>query len=349
MSTPAAADTSLTPEFEEHRRALTGYCYRMLGSGSEAEDAVQETMVRAWRNADRLQAHGALKSWLHRIATNVCLDMLQTPQRRALPMDLGPASGADAFLGQTLPEDAWVQPIADGRVLPDASDPANVAQARDTLRLAFVAALQHLPPRQRAVLILCEVLQWRAAEVAELLETTVASVNSALQRARATLASLELELDGPDGQASLPAEQEELLARYVDAFERYDIEELVGLLHEDATFSMPPFPLWLRGREEAGRFMLGQGAGCRGSRLLRLRANGNPAAAIYHPKPGGVYEPWAVVVLETSEGRIGALHHFIGPHVFADFGLPARLEAQHFGEAGQLDEATQVGGGAGHP
>jgi RNA polymerase sigma-70 factor (ECF subfamily) len=331
MPTDAAASAVLTPQFEEHRRALTGFCYRMLGSGSEAEDAVQETMVRAWRNADRLQAHGAMKSWLHRIATNVCLDMLQGPQRRALPMDLGPSASADSALGQTLPEHAWVQPIADGRVLEDAGDPAQVAEARETLRLAFVAALQHLPPRQRAVLILCEVLHWRAAEVAELLETTVASVNSALQRARATLGSLDLSLDGPQPAEPLPAEQEELLARYVDAFERYDIAELVTLLHEDATFSMPPFPLWLRGREEAGRFMLGQGAGCRGSRLRTTRANGNPAAAIYHPKPGGFYEPWALVVLETSDGRIGGLHHFIGPAVFEQFGLPLRLQAEDFG------------------
>jgi RNA polymerase sigma-70 factor (ECF subfamily) len=325
MTSDAGASAVLTPQFEEHRRALTGYCYRMLGSGSEAEDAVQETMVRAWRNADRLQAHGALKSWLHRIATNVCLDMLQGPQRRALPMDLGPSAGADSFLGQTLPEHAWVQPIADGLVLPDAADPAQVAEGRETLRLAFVAALQHLPPRQRAVLILCEVLQWKAAEVAELLETTVASVNSALQRARATL---DLSVDSPEAPAALPAEEAELLSRYVDAFERYDISTLVTLLRDDATFSMPPFPLWLRGREEAGRFMLGQGAGCRGSRLLSTRANGNPAAAIYHPKDGGVYEPWALVVLETSRGQIAGLHHFIGPAVFEQFGLPPRLHAE---------------------
>jgi RNA polymerase sigma-70 factor (ECF subfamily) len=323
----ASEPAALTSEFEAHRRALTGYCYRMLGSGSEAEDAVQETMVRAWRSADRLQVHGALKSWLHRIATNVCLDMLQTPQRRALPMDLGPSSGADGALGSPLPEHAWVRPIADARVLPEDDDPAAVAQARETLRLAFVAALQHLPPRQRAVLILCEVLQWRAAEVAELLETTVASVNSALQRSRATLASLDLQVDGP-AAAALPADEEALLARYVDAFERYDIDELVSLLHEDATFSMPPFPLWLQGREEAGRFMLGTGSGCRGSRLLRTRANARPAAAIYHPKPGGAYEPWAVVLLETSEGRIDGLHHYIGPSIFAELGLPPRLSVE---------------------
>ncbi len=348
MPTDVTAGTLQMSQFEEHRRALTGFCYRMLGSGSEAEDAVQETMVRAWRNADRLQAHGALKSWLHRIATNVCLDMLQGPQRRALPMDLGPSAGADSPLGTTLPEHAWVQPIADGRVLEDAGDPAQVAEGRETLRLAFVAALQHLPPRQRAVLILCEVLHWRAAEVAELLDTTVASVNSALQRARATLASLDLSVDGAAGApAALAGDEQELLARYVDAFERYDIDELVALLHEDATFSMPPFPLWLRGREEAGRFMLGQGAGCRGSRLLTTRANGHPTAAIYHPKEGGFYEPWAIVLLEMSDGRIDGLHHFIGPQVFAEFSLPLRLQAEDFVQAGEQDQAPQVVAGAG--
>jgi RNA polymerase sigma-70 factor (ECF subfamily) len=318
------AGPSLEAELESHRRALTGFCYRMLGSGSEAEDAVQETIVRAWRAADRLQAREALKSWLYRIASNVCFDMLQGAQRRAVPMDLSPSSDADGALGQGLPEHAWVQPIADARVLAPGADPAEVADARETLRLAFVAALHHLPPRQRAVLILREALRWQAAEVAELLETSVASVNSALQRARATLASLDLDLD-TSGPTPVDADQQELLARYVDAFERYDITSLVSLLHEDATFSMPPFPLWLSRAEEAGRFMLGQGIHCKGSRVLAIAANGGPAAAIYHPAPDG-YEPWAIVVVETSGGRIAGLHHFLFPHLFAEFGLPARLE-----------------------
>jgi RNA polymerase sigma-70 factor, ECF subfamily len=319
------AGPSLEEELESHRRALTGFCYRMLGSGSEAEDAVQETIVRAWRAADRLQAREALKSWLYRIASNVCFDMLQGAQRRAVPMDLSPPSDADGALGHGLPEHAWVQPIADSRVLAPGADPAEVADARETLRLAFVAALHHLPPRQRAVLLLQEVLRWQAAEVAELLETSVASVNSALQRARATLASLDLDLDAGT-PAPVEAEQQELLARYVDAFERYDMTSLVSLLHEDATFSMPPFPLWLSRAEEAGRFMLGQGIHCKGSRVLAIAANGGPAAAIYHPAPDG-YEPWAIVVVETSGGRIAGLHHFLYPELFAEFGLPPRLEA----------------------
>jgi RNA polymerase sigma-70 factor (ECF subfamily) len=295
----------------------------MLGSGSEAEDAVQETMVRAWRAADRLEQRAALKAWLYRIASNVCFDMLQASQRRARPMDLGPASAADAALGAGLPEESWVQPIADARVLPAEADPAELADARETLRLAFVAALQHLPPKQRAVLVLREVLRWQATEVAELLETSVASVNSALQRARATLESLDLDTSGPPSVAS--EDQQELLNRYVDAFEAYDITSLVSLLHEDASFSMPPFPLWVQGPEAVGDFMLGTGIHCKGSRVLPTSANGGPAVGVYHPAPDS-YEPWAIIVLETSDGRITGLHHFLYPELFAAFGLPPRLE-----------------------
>jgi len=328
--------TPIEQELETYRAALTRYCYRMLGSGSEAEDAVQETMVRAWRAAGTLQGRGALKAWLYRIASNVCFDMLQGPQRRAQPMDLGPSSCADSALGAPLPETAWVQPIADARVLPPEADPAEIAGERETLRLAFVAALQHLPPRQRAVLILREVLRWPATEVAELLETSVASVNSALQRARGTLATLDLDAEGV--AADVGEEQQALLARYVDAFERYDIASLVSLLHEDATFSMPPLPLWLRGPEEAHAFMLGQGIKCKGSRVLPTSANGGPAAAIYNPAPGGGHEPWAFVVLELSGERIAGLHHFLYPELFGAFGLPARLEAEDAGDARELEQ-----------
>jgi RNA polymerase sigma-70 factor (ECF subfamily) len=324
---PVTISSDTTPieaELERHRRALTGYCYRMLGSGSEADDAVQETMVRAWRAADKLQDRGALKSWLYRIASNVCFDMLQGSQRRAQPMDLGPSSGAADSLGAGLPEHAWVQPIPDGRVVDPQGDPAEVAASRETLRLAFVAALQHLPASQRAVLILREVLRWQASEVAELLDTSVASVNSSLQRARATLASLQLDADDAP---VVQADQQELLARYVDAFERYDMTSLVALLREDATFSMPPFPLWLSHRDEVAPFMTGTGAHCKGSRLLPLQANGGPAAAIYHADPEGGWSPWAIVLLETSGGSISGLHHFLFPELFAEFGLPARLEA----------------------
>ena len=327
MSGTSSAGAVLELELESHRRALTGYCYRLLGSGSEAEDAVQETMVRAWRAADRLQARGALKSWLYRIASNVCFDLLGSAQRRATPMDLGPSSGADAALGAGLPESAWVQPIADARVLPQEADPATLAESRETLRLAFVAALQHLPPRQRAVLVLREVLRWQASEVAELLDTSVASVNSALQRARATIDQLDLDPLATSADTTDDEAQQRLLARYVEAFEAYDMSALVELLREDAAFSMPPFPLWLTGPDDITRFMTTTGAHCEGSRLLVTAANGGPAVGIYHPTPEGHYEPWAIVVVETAGDRISGLHHYLYPALFAEFGLPPRLEA----------------------
>ncbi|MDW5597340.1 sigma-70 family RNA polymerase sigma factor [Conexibacter stalactiti] len=328
---PPSIDATLPieRELELHRRALTGYCYRMLGSGSEAEDAVQETMVRAWKAADKLEARAALKSWLYRIASNVCFDILQSSQRRAQPMDLGPSSDADAALGSPLPEHAWVQPVADARVLPETTDPAALAESRETLRLAFVAALQHLPPRQRAVLILREVLRWQASEVAELLDTSVASVNSALQRSRATLESLDLDTADTAPRA-VDAEQQALLAKYVEAFEAYDIASLVTLLQEDATFSMPPLPLWLTGQQNVHDFMLGAGAHCEGSRVLATSANGGPAVGIYHPAEDG-YEPWAIVVVETDGDRISGLHHFLFPPLFAEFGLPPKLDAAGVG------------------
>ena len=310
-------------ELETYRRELTGYCYRMLGSGFEAEDAVQETMVRAWRGIDGFEGRSALRSWLYRIATNVCLDMLHGPQRRARPMDLGPSSTADSVLPAGLPENTWVQPVADARVLPTEGDPAELAAARDTIRLAFVAALQHLPPRQRAVLILREVLRWQASEVAELLGTSVVSVNSALQRARATLGSVDVDASRP---TTVDAEQRELLARYVDAFERYDITSLVSLLHDDATFTMPPHPLWLRGPVEISRWYLGQGIGCRGARLVATAANGCAAFGSYKLVAPGIHEPFNVHVVEVSDGRISALHHFLYPELFPAFGLPVRLE-----------------------
>jgi RNA polymerase sigma-70 factor (ECF subfamily) len=314
----------MAADLEAHRRELTGYCYRMLGSGSEAEDAVQETMVRAWQHLDRFEGRSALRSWLYRIATNVCLDMLRGPQRRARPMDLGPAAPADSSLGPVVAEHAWVQPVADARVLPTDGDPAELAASRESVRLAFVAALQHLPPRQRAVLILREVLRWHADEVAELLDTSVASVNSALQRARATVA--DLGLDDTTEQIQVDPEQRDLLARYVDAFERYDVSSIVKLLHDEAAFTMPPYALWLRGPTEIGRFYLGQGIGCRGSRLVATSANGCPAFGAYKPTGPGTWEPWGIQVIETADGRITGLHHFLYPELFEAFGLPARLE-----------------------
>jgi RNA polymerase sigma-70 factor (ECF subfamily) len=299
----------------------------MLGSPFEAEDAVQETFIRAWRGFDRFEGRSALRSWLYRIATNVCLDMLNGRERRARPMDLGPAREPVESNLNTLPEVTWIEPVPDGRVVPEA-DPAEVAVARETIRLAFVAALQHLPPRQRAVLILCEVLRWKASEVAELLETTVPSVNSALQRARATLEASNV--SAVDTPPSVDGADAELLARYVAAFEAYDIDALTSLIHEDATQSMPPFDLWLSGRDDIFEWWLGPGIGCRGSRVIpTVTANGSPAFGQYKPSPTGEgYEPWALQVLEISEGRIGELTFFLDTEtLFPLFGLPPRLDS----------------------
>jgi len=314
-------------ELEPYRKELTSYCYRMLGSAFEAEDAVQETMVRAWRALDRFEGRSALRSWLYRIATNVCFDMLGGSQRRARPMDLGSAGTAMSAVPDPLPEVTWLSPIPDGRVLPGDGDPAEVAVSRETVRLAFVAALQHLPPRQRAVLMLREVLSWPASEVAELLETTVASVNSALQRARATLAAVHPA--DTDTLQPLDEAQQALLARYVDAFERYDLDSLTALLHEDATLSMPPLELWLRGHADIRAWFLGTGIGCRGSRLVPVAANGSPAFGQYRAGgPGGRHEPWALQVIEISAGRIVGLNSFLDTEqLFPLFGLPPHLDA----------------------
>jgi RNA polymerase sigma-70 factor (ECF subfamily) len=317
---PAFAD------LEAYRRELTAYCYRMLGSPFEAEDAVQDTLLRAWRGLDRFEGRAALRSWLYRIATNVCLDMLQGRERRARPMDLGPAREPVEANLNTLPEVTWIEPVPDALVATD-RDPAEVAVAHETIRLAFVAALQHLPPRQRAVLILCEVLRWKASEVAELLETSVASVNSALQRARATLD--ESDLSAVNTTPSLDEPERELLARYVEAFERYDMEALTALIHEDATQSMPPFDLWLSGRDDIFAWWLGPGIGCRGSRVIPTKsANGSPAFGQYKPSETGQgYDPWALQVLELKDGRIDEFTFFLGTEtLFPLFGLPARLE-----------------------
>jgi RNA polymerase sigma-70 factor (ECF subfamily) len=312
--------------FEQYRAELTAYCYRMLGSTFEAEDAVQETMLRAWRGFDRFEGRSAVRSWLYRIATNVCLNMLTGSQRRARPMDLGPASTADTLLAPGLPEATWVEPMPDGRVVPAGGDPAEVALVRESVRLAFVTALQRLPPRQRAVLILREVLHWSANEVAELLDTTAASVNSALQRARATLSALERD-DVPPAEA-FDDRQQELLTRYVEAFEQYDMDALTSLLREDATWNMPPYDLWLQTHLDIRKWCLGPGIGCRGSRLVPTSANGSPAFGQYKPAPDGGLEPWSVQVLEISGDRISGITFFLDTQRFFPlFGLPPRLDS----------------------
>jgi RNA polymerase sigma-70 factor (ECF subfamily) len=320
-----ATPEALPLDIEQYRRELTGYCYRMLGSGFEADDAVQETMVRAWRNFDSFEGRSSVRSWVYRIATNVCLDMLRGRQRRAAPMDLGPASPAEeSSLAHVLPEHAWVTPVADASVLDFEGDPGELAAARESIRLAFVTALQHLPARQRAVLILREVLSWHATEVAELLDTSVASVNSALQRARATLAARDTTVTR--GQP-IDEDQQALLTKYVEAFENYDISTLVTLLHDDAIQSMPPYAMWLLGPEAIKTWLLGPGHGCRGSRLVPVAAGGGVAFGQYRVDPQGGHAPWAIQVIEVSGDRISGFHSFLDTNLFAAFGLPAHLDA----------------------
>jgi RNA polymerase sigma-70 factor (ECF subfamily) len=314
------AAPSFAEQFEQYRVELTAHCYRMLGS-VEAEDAVQETFIRAWRAFDRFEGRSALRSWLYRIATNVCLDMLESRKRRARPMDLGPAVEPIVEHLRT-PDQLWIEPMPDGRVVPG-GDPAEVVAGRESVRLAFVAALQQLPPRQRAVLILCEVLRWKASEVAELLDTSVASVNSALQRARATLEASDI--TPATTSPSVDAADAELLQRYVVAFESYDMEALTSLIHEDATQSMPPFDMWLAGRDDVLAWWVGPGNGCRGSRVIPVEsANGAPAFGQYKPAESGAgYEPWALQVLEIEDGRIVEFTFFLEVEkLFPLFGLP---------------------------
>ncbi len=321
-----AATASLTAsDLERYRRELTGYCYRMLGSGFEAEDAVQETMIKALRGSSGFEGRSSVRSWLYRIASNVCIDMSRQVQRRARPMEMGPASPPDdALLGPFHGEATWVTPLPEANF---GTDPAEMVERRDSIRLAFITALQHLPARQRAALILCEVLRWPAAEAADLLGTSSASVNSALQRARSTLATL------PDSGRPRPLDLEDtqLLDRYVDAFERYDMDALVTLLHDDAVQSMPPFAMWLQGATDITAFMLQPGPrACEGSRLVPLRANGCPAFGQYKPDPAGGWQPWAIQVLEISGGKIAELAFFLHPldplRLFPSFGLPLHLD-----------------------
>ena len=321
-SAATAAPAQLEQELEAHRRELTAYAYRMLGSTFEAEDAVQDALLRAWRSYEGFEGRAQLRSWLYRIVTNVCLDMLNSRGRRALPMDLGPAQSADTPLPAPLPEVTWLEPIPDSRVAN--GDPAEIAEMHESIRLAFVTALQHLPPRQRAVLILREVLRWKASEVAELLDTSVASVNSALQRARAAMEHVgATEPLQPEDD-----EQKELLARYVDAFERYDMEAFTALLREDATWSMPPFDLWLQTHDDIVKWCLGPGIGCRGSKLIPTVANGMPAFGQYKPSPDGGLAPWSLQVLSISGGEVTGICFFLDTErLFPLFGLPDHLDA----------------------
>ena len=313
-------------QLEQHRTALAGHCYRMMGSVVDADDAVQETMVRAWKSLDRFDGRASLRTWLYRIATNVCLMMLEQKSARARPVEHGVPGSFDRELdlGQK-PRTHWLEPVPDAHAIPSDEDPARAALMRESIRLAFVAALQHLPAKQRAVLLLSEVLGWSAAEIAECLESSVASVNSALQRARATLGTKNLD----EQRAPLTDDQQKLLERYVDAFLRYDVNSLVSMLHHDATLSMPPYTLWLQGHESIRTWLSGPGIGCKGSKLFPVFASGcrrsgstagtRTAAAITRGRSSS----------SSSTGdRVSAMNSFLDTEtLFPRFGLPASLPA----------------------
>jgi RNA polymerase sigma-70 factor (ECF subfamily) len=310
---------------EQYRPALTGHCYRMLGSVVEAEDAVQEAMLRAWKGLDGFREQSSMKTWLYRIATNVCLDTLSASDRqRVRPLELSTEPGVVRD-GMALPKrsrEHWVEPIPDALALPapESCDPEEHAILRESVRLAFVAALQYLPPRQRAVLLLTQVLSWSAAEAAESLGMSVAAVNSALQRARATLDTRNPAVV----PRALSDAQKQLVARYVAAFEQYDVAALTALLHEEATLSMPPFELWLQGHASITRWLTTFGAGCRGSRLVPVAAcGGTPAFAQY--RDGGA-TAWALLMLDLDGDRITGMTSYLDVEtLFPRFGLAMRL------------------------
>jgi RNA polymerase sigma-70 factor (ECF subfamily) len=312
-------------QIEAQRTALTGHCYRMLGSAVDADDAVQETMIRAWKGLHQFDGRASLRTWLYRIATNVCLDEIAKRGRRSRPMEEGPPDHSGSPSPDKLIQRRrthWIEPIADECAIATDADPSERAMMRQSIRLAFVAALQHLAPKQRAVLLLMEVLGWSAAEVAETLETSVASVNSALQRARGSLASRN------ESKAELSASQQGMLDRYVAAFERYDVDGLVSLLQNDATFCMPPYELWFQGPEAVRTWMLGMGSGCRGSRLVATAACGSPAFGQYRVNPEGGHKAWALIVLELSGDQIAGVNSFLDTEtLFPRFNLPMELRA----------------------
>lgn len=318
---------ALLDRAQPYRRELLAHCYRMTGSVHDAEDLVQDTYLRAWRAADRFEGRSSLRTWLYRIATNVCLTAIESRGRRPLPSGLGAPSDDPERPVVEAPEVPWLEPVPDALFRSEQpTDPAAVVVSRSSMRLALVAALQHLPPRQRAVLLLREVLKWRAAEVAELLETTTASVNSALQRARAQLqqaAPTEEQLSEPTDPA-----QRELLDRYAAAFENSDVTAIVQLFKEDAVWEMPPFPEWFRGRENIARLIgaqcpIGPGEGL----MLPTAANGQPAFALYSRHEGGDYLPFQLHVLTIHGDRVKRVAAFFGEDLFRTFGLPESVPA----------------------
>jgi RNA polymerase sigma-70 factor (ECF subfamily) len=313
------------------RRELTAHCYRMTGSIHDAEDLVQETYLRAWRAYAAFEGRSSVRTWLYRIATNVCLTALEGKDRRPLPAGLGAPSSdaADRLVEST--EVSWLEPAPDPLVAGDASDPATIVAQRESIRLAFVAALQHLPARQRAVLILRDVLRWKASEVADALETSEAAVNSALQRAHAQIAKAKVSQDAVP--AELDAEQQELLDRYVQAFWDKDVTAIVAMLTRDAIWEMPPFTGWYAGAENIGRLIDTQ---CPGDRhdmpMVATSANGQPAFGLYMRQPDGTFTPFHLQVLTLdATRRVSHVAAFFDLTLFETFGLPASLPADHAG------------------
>ncbi len=310
---------------QPYRRELLAHCYRMLGSVHDAEDLVQETYLRAWRSYDRFEDRSSLRTWLYRIATNACLTALESRNRRPMPTGLGGPSTEPSGDLLERSEVPWLEPLPDvaiGAGSTDGADPAAVVTSRESVRLALVAALQHLPPRQRAVLVLRDVLRWKAAEVADLLETSTAAVNSMLQRAHAQLGKVAPSED--DAVEPLPPEHEDLLARYVTAFEAYDIDALVRLLTADAAWEMPPFAAWFVGRADIRELILVQCPMKRAGdlRIVRTSANGQPALAQYLRDDQGVYRPFAVQVVSIGAAGITHVAQFFDVGLFPAFGLP---------------------------
>ncbi len=321
-----ASDVRVSDEFarlaDPYRRELLAHCYRMLGSIHDAEDQVQETLIRAWRSYGDFEGRSSMRTWLHRIATNNCLRALETRERLPLPSGLGgPGDNPDSALVASRPEVPWLQPLPDSAVLGGQADPASVVAGRASMRLALIAALQYLPPRQRAVLILRDVLGWHAPEVAELLGISTAAANSVLQRARAQVERLAPEEDDihePDDPGL-----RDLLDRYAAAFETADVGSLTALLREDATLEMPPQPMWFAGREAIGRFMASRVLVRAGDfRLMRVGANFQPAFAAYSRSDDGALRAHAIMLVTVRGGRIGRIVSFNDDTLFPAFGLP---------------------------
>jgi len=314
--------TAFDPKiFEELKPKLTSFCYRMLGSIVDADDAVQETYIRIWQGWNSFKHQSTRKTWVYRIASNVCIDKLRQAKRRALPVDILNPVDSIVEPRRTLPESSWIWPAPDF-----ADDPEHIVVQKDTLQLCFIALLQILPSRQRAVLILKDVFEWSTRQIAEMLSMTPAAVNSALQRARKTISQARLrsrELCTMDAKPD-----RELLARYVDAFERFDIDELVALFHEEGCMSMPPFEMWVRSKDDLFKFFALTRWHCQGSRFLPVTVNGGyPAFAQYMPSDNDhTLVPWGIHVIETKDGKILHIQNFINTKLFTRLGLPGKID-----------------------